>query len=102
MKYVKSNFSLTEDGLYYFDGKNRERIAQTFDVSGSTADGSGLVQFKNPDRKLHSVTVTTKMLRGNPRKLAGQLADGGMFISGTNRARRAFVEFLALMMAPSE
>ena len=43
-----------------------------------------------------------QMLRGRPRKLVGQLAYYGMFVSGMNKARRAFVEFLALMMAPSE
>jgi hypothetical protein len=38
-----------------------------------------------------------QMLRGRPRKLVGQLAYYGMFVSGM-----AFVEFLTLMTAPSE
>jgi hypothetical protein len=38
-----------------------------------------------------------QMLRGRPRKLVGQLAYYGMFVSGM-----AFVEFLTLVTAPSE
>jgi hypothetical protein len=44
MKYAKSNFSLSEDGLYLVNSKGRERIAQAFDVSPTADARSGAIQ----------------------------------------------------------
>lgn len=89
----------TRDGWLWFEGDGEpERVCSELTVLGRTRDGSGqswgrLLEFKDPDGRVHRWPVPMRLLAGDGLEFRATLLDLGLLIAPSPKARQRLAMF---------